>query len=705
MLHSIKINRRHNFNHKFYSAIHKGFAALFIYNSTFAYEGAENVRALDAFSGGYFRAYNTIGWHLEGSQSRPVYGDNSNIQDVHDDAVDPLFVNPEERDFRLRHDSPLIDMGDADHVQDDVHTDLAGNPRFMGPVDLGAYEFGTRTELSGEHTTDDFRFLGSPATNVSLARLFEPFWSQGILGSDAPHGAPSLYFWDAENGSWQTPESMEEDVDSGRGYLKYIYDDQNFDGEPDGFPKNWGVPGVENDDLVEIALYDGAESDAPGWNMLSNPWPVPISADDLFEALKNVDEAVDLNIYIWDPNKPQHDGEDPEFGEYRILAHGDDAVIPPFQSFFVSYPDGIPGNSATLSLDRNDLEASGEAEPYHVPQNGDEEKLPLVFSIDHETSGSKLAFRLDERVDHIDNLYSATRLSGFRSNYSLLYADGLRGPLSRVHVPGQVEIPLELDIGLLTNQHGEFTLRWNDLSDEWSAYEVTLTDLAEGVTIPVLERDSYTFYIESEEKSRKVAGERVAADAGNSELSEPVRTKSGRDAAIRTQEFEPERRNESALQRNEAYIPINKQHRMRNAASDFPEDGRTIPEMHSLVAGTGENEEVKDSLPTRFVLHITPLATSTNPQDELPQELELAQNYPNPFNPTTLIEYALPEAGDVRIDVFNIIGQRVQTLINRHQQPGYHTATFDGSRLSSGAYIYRIQFEGKTITRKMMLIK
>ena len=90
---------------------------------------------------------------------------------------------------------------------------------------------------------------------------------------------------------------------------------------------------------------------------------------------------------------------------------------------------------------------------------------------------------------------------------------------------------------------------------------------------------------------------------------------------------------------------------------------------------------------------------------EPPKEFGLSQNYPNPFNPSTNINYKLPEQSRVRIDVFNILGRRVSTLVNDVQAAGQYTARFDGSRVASGMYLVRMQVDGRVFTRKMLLIK
>jgi hypothetical protein len=96
--------------------------------------------------------------------------------------------------------------------------------------------------------------------------------------------------------------------------------------------------------------------------------------------------------------------------------------------------------------------------------------------------------------------------------------------------------------------------------------------------------------------------------------------------------------------------------------------------------------------------------------DLIPTDYRLFQNYPNPFNPVTTIEYRLPEAASVTLEVYNMLGQRVKTLVDDHQQAGVWRVVWDatddiGRTVSSGMYIYRLRTENATMTQKMLLLK
>ncbi len=89
----------------------------------------------------------------------------------------------------------------------------------------------------------------------------------------------------------------------------------------------------------------------------------------------------------------------------------------------------------------------------------------------------------------------------------------------------------------------------------------------------------------------------------------------------------------------------------------------------------------------------------------LPAQFNLGQNYPNPFNPSTVIEYSLPRSSQVVLEVFNVLGQKVVTLVNGHMEAGVHSVVFDASRQPSGIFFYRLMYDGGSDTKKMLLVK
>ena len=90
---------------------------------------------------------------------------------------------------------------------------------------------------------------------------------------------------------------------------------------------------------------------------------------------------------------------------------------------------------------------------------------------------------------------------------------------------------------------------------------------------------------------------------------------------------------------------------------------------------------------------------------EIPVSFALAQNYPNPFNPNTMIQYDIPASSLVILKVFSILGQEVATLVNEQQHPGRYTVRFDGMKLASGVYFYRLIAGNFVNTKKMLFLK
>jgi hypothetical protein len=94
----------------------------------------------------------------------------------------------------------------------------------------------------------------------------------------------------------------------------------------------------------------------------------------------------------------------------------------------------------------------------------------------------------------------------------------------------------------------------------------------------------------------------------------------------------------------------------------------------------------------------------------VPKSVELFQNYPNPFNPSTKINYSIKEPGEVKITIFNEVGQQIRTLVDEAKSPGNYTIAWDGmdskgNHLSSGLYFYQLKVGNSTSEKKMLLLK
>jgi hypothetical protein len=100
----------------------------------------------------------------------------------------------------------------------------------------------------------------------------------------------------------------------------------------------------------------------------------------------------------------------------------------------------------------------------------------------------------------------------------------------------------------------------------------------------------------------------------------------------------------------------------------------------------------------------SPVGIEDNLSEQIPNKYFISQNYPNPFNPITHIRFALPIISDVKIELYNILGQRVSTLINARMPAGYHILDFDGGHFASGIYICRIEASNSSTNSKQIFV-
>jgi len=135
----------------------------------------------------------------------------------------------------------------------------------------------------------------------------------------------------------------------------------------------------------------------------------------------------------------------------------------------------------------------------------------------------------------------------------------------------------------------------------------------------------------------------------------------------------------------------------------------TEPDHSLMFIHVDEAGQLKESVPQLAGFEVA-LPASDPGGNGLPTKYDLFQNAPNPFNPTTVVSYDLPKASQVRLEVFNVLGQKVKTLVNDFKEAGTQTVIWDGtdnsgSSVASGLYFYRISAGDFSATKKMMMLK
>jgi hypothetical protein len=98
-------------------------------------------------------------------------------------------------------------------------------------------------------------------------------------------------------------------------------------------------------------------------------------------------------------------------------------------------------------------------------------------------------------------------------------------------------------------------------------------------------------------------------------------------------------------------------------------------------------------------------AVTSAPVKETAATFMLAQNYPNPFNPATVIRFSIARQSRVRLELFNLLGERLSVLVDEERPAGTYAERLDGTRLASGVYIYRLEAGDFTASKKLVLLR
>jgi hypothetical protein len=529
-------------------------------------------------------------------------------------------------------------------------------------------------ELPGDNP--GWRFLTVPANSASYTDLLSQVWTQGIPGAQSTSGSPSVLLYDESANAWINPDNLnyraglnadENTQNAGFGLVAYIFDQDDPASEEITWPKNIQASGYPFYDEVvrELSRTDYGGGNSGGWHLIGNPYPFPISWIDIVQndggaALQNMHTG----IFIWDANINDgaggyrfNDGSapDPGLGEQ---AHS--GVIPPFQGFWVRVANGGTTGTITFKPEHEATESGTLYRGISAPQPEARQRRHASW------------FRTGIRVE--PDTPSAEKSAAVLLNFGAEEKSGFSAPVN-LSEPG---ISLNLLGGAEQNEPQIFQYLHMQNGDERiiplafeaaesGSYQINM--FGDGTVPPHIEvPDIYLL----DELTGK---EQLLYSSGN--------------GAQESYTFE---------------------YQAEKAAVDSDEAGKEENAFALNMPSAPVNEQVSETVAaeTRFSLRLstgTPLSSGEATGAELPAEISLQQNYPNPFNPATTLSFALPEAAEVRLEVFNVAGQRVALLEEGRRAAGEHQVRFDASGLSSGVYLYRLRAGGQTLTRRMTLVK
>lgn len=349
-------------------------------------------------------------------------------------------------------------------------------------IDASMLNTETVAELPGSN--EDWRMLGSPIQKTTYSEMFSSIWTQGFTGADTENGASNILIYDETTRSFTAPDDAAHvlgtssgDGDSAaNGLVVFVFEDDDYDGTPDSWPKPLNVSGVPNIGDLPLTLSRTEQGDGDeGWHIVSNPFPYSIDWAEVHS------DATDIhaNAYVWDPNKAGG-------ADYTHTGGDWNGIIAPFQGFWVqALADG-----ASLTF-KADHKADTEGELYKEVERPE---LKLVLNSENRSTSASFLFN-DEKAIHPE-MYNAIRLASLSPTYLHLYSTGDHNanrywshflPIEEL---SSIEIPLHIS----TTETGPFKLETGKIV-QIEEFEITLIDHHTENQLPVDEHFSYNFTI------------------------------------------------------------------------------------------------------------------------------------------------------------------------------------------------------------------
>ena len=494
------------------------------------------------------------------------------------------------------------------------------------------------TVISG---SEGWRMMSAPAGNDGYGELLAGLWTQGFTGASSDTGTPNVLTYNALTSNWEPPNNITDSPGNGTGFLVYVYNDQDFDGDNDNFPKPvWTENPREDGEISPSLRYvddgDGDPTD-DGWNFVGNPYNKTIKWSAAAGWTRN---NLSNSYYIWNNETGNYQSHNGTAGTLS----GD--LIAPWQGFWIQANSDNPDITMT-----SDIQASGgvflKEEETQVPKILLSLKEQKENQSDILESQAVITFMPEGKIgfDKMD----AWKLEPLQNKYLSLYSESSgEYPMDINTLPINFEDKLNIDVDFeISTLHEKYNLEWI-LEDFPSDWQVKLLDQSNGMRLSLESDSAYNFTVQ-QSKLSLIAENKDNQKSGNKDIPKP-----------------------EALQ---------------------PDLLKTVKNLNTrFTLQVSSSDTIFTNLPD-------------NQPKEIPKSVRLQQNYPNPFNPSTTIRFALPERSQVQLTVYDLMGREVAALVNETKPAGRHSVQFDAANLASGVYIYRLDTGAELFTRKMILIK
>lgn len=555
---------------------------------------------------------------------------------------------------------------------------------------------------------------------------------------------------------WEPVEqfnSNEGDFSPGEGFLAWLFDDRDFDGTDDGFPRTLSATGEVQEeengsggavDLSgQITYTDNDSQSEDGWNLIANPFMAPID----WESIEN--DRNDLNnvtgtIYVYDAANGSaaiYQADDNGTDGTKSGTRTQGRYIAPFQAFFVKATGSNPDIGGIDSGDK----AIGQNPSMKSTPPGDESpQVTLLLRAEGDSVGEATVLQYGQDAAPGRDAYDAYQLRTPAAGYALVASEmagmeALFDIQSRPVPTAQDTVDLALDI----TESGTYTLGTDTLAEMPSDWRVILKNLDSGAHYDLSAGETVSFDHTASASTKTSAstsaeamlrkGRLTVASAESSGSLPSFRVFVGPEAALPAEitQFEAQAEDgevrlqwQTASETNDAGFAVERRvsSTSREAGAEEKEGTGGWVQVGFVEGGptTKPNYRFTDEdLPfeaeqVTYRLRRGDLGGSMTQGEEVtvqlgaPSEARLHAPFPNPARQRATLRYEIPEGHQgtgVRIDLYDMLGRRVRTLTSGAAEAGRHERQLDLQSLSAGSYFLRLQAGTTTRTQQLTIVR